>query len=180
MSYNLLTNLSSKLFANMTILKQLFLMSNELNEINFLHVLPSSLEMLYLNGNNINTLKSSVFTQMFSLEYLNLNENNLRQIEPNAFTSLVKLKYLDLSHNQLVFVYDVMFSNLIELNSLDLSYNQLVYIDSQSFSNMNKLTMVYLFNNPISLKQPEYVERLCTIKANPMCIVCFINNFNCS
>ena len=86
------------------------------------------------------------------------------------------LKSLDLSNNYLLNITSTSFVGLTGLLDLDLSFNRIEFIEANSFISLFNLQVVYLTENPIALKQPDYVKKLCSLI--PTCTICLTNK-NC-
>lgn len=83
-----------------------------------------SLRLLNLMHNNISSIGSKNFIQIFNLHELYLNWNSLQSIELKAFDGLAHLQVLDLSHNNLRTLNLHTFAPLMILESLSLSWNR--------------------------------------------------------
>ena len=101
----------------------------------------TSLKVLYLNDNNLESINQRVFKSLESLELLYLSNNRLKIIEQNTFDGLgSNLVYLYLSGNQITEINQNVFQELKKLKILDLSYNPLTKnrIDRTGFPAVTK------------------------------------------
>ncbi|KAM3918744.1 toll-like receptor 5 [Leptodactylus fuscus] len=81
----------------------------------------SSLQMLKLTKNQINSLPANLFRGLKSLQTLDLSRNNLRLVHQELFIDLKSLKSLNIGSNNLVTLSSSSFKPLVSLQSLDLS-----------------------------------------------------------
>ncbi|XP_029165682.1 toll-like receptor Tollo [Nylanderia fulva] len=132
-----------------TKLRGLFLVDNQLKNLNFVSSLPNTLtefvasenriasipdgafskfsRLLYLNldDNEIKTLQSDVFQGLESLRSLMLTSNNITTIEFSAFRGLTALERLDLHRNSIRDLQEATFAELTALKNLNLAYNNI-------------------------------------------------------
>lgn len=90
--------------------------------------LPSNLEVLILNNNNLEILRNGDFQECHRLITLTLSNNSLAKVEPLAFENTKNLEELDLRQNNLSFTHDSLppgiFSSLSKLATLSIQKNQ--------------------------------------------------------
>ena len=110
----------------------------------------SSLEGLYLNGNELTTVDASVFSGLPALETLLLWGNQFSELEVGVFSNLSALKTLSLSRNQFSTLKAGIFSGLTTLQSVDLANNQLTTLETDVFSDLTALRKLDLSNNQFS------------------------------
>ncbi|XP_048247334.1 protein toll-like [Haliotis rufescens] len=133
------------------------------------------LQMLSLEGCNLESLQPGVFYEVDGLQYLNLAQNQLESIPPGLFQKASELRKLelqgnkltelqagvfqglhdlvrlDLSNNGLSLLGDRLFDGLFKLEKLDLKNNKLTHINSNAFSKLLvNLKVVDLENNPLT------------------------------
>ncbi|KAG1355095.1 receptor-like protein EIX2 [Cocos nucifera] len=87
------------------------------------HVNFTSLSVLDLSVNSINSTIPGWLFNISSLEYLDLSDNNFWGIIPPAIKNLSSLQYLDLRANNFWGIIPPAIKNLASLKVLDLSYN---------------------------------------------------------
>ena len=110
----------------------------------------TSLQELYLNGNDLSLLPAGVFSGLTSLERLDLQENQLSSLPAGVFSGLTSLRELDLESNQLSLLPASVFSGLTSLETLDLQENQLGSLLAGVFSGLTALETLYLNDNQLS------------------------------
>jgi Leucine-rich repeat (LRR) protein len=80
---------------------------------------------------------------------------------------LVQLNMLGLDFNQLVDFSDVnIFKGIEQIQQVLLGYNNIVAINANLFEGLSNLEVVDMSENPICLKQPDYVRGLCSADLN--------------
>lgn len=125
---NLFGNLIKSLpdtFSHFIHLRQLYLGYNQLQNLNVLDDCNfEDLEELFLNGNPLGSIPTSLCKQTPVLRYLYLNNLKLTTV-PSYIETLPCLEQLDLSHNLLT-TLPVEIFQLRQLYSLDVSHNKLV------------------------------------------------------
>lgn len=160
-----LSSNSLKNMPNLSGLKKLELLDLELNQITSLnskdpstsqHVLPSSLKVLRLGKNGLDSIEAHWFSELKDLTSLSLNNNEISKIAENAFINLKNLEHLDLSNNYIKHIPSKCFLKLGSLKSLDLSGQKYEIesigdyaFDRESARSENKLS-INLFGNKIS------------------------------
>ncbi|XP_074059681.1 podocan-like protein 1 [Macrotis lagotis] len=110
--------------------------------------LPSSLQVLRLPRNQVNSLDSEPMTNLSSLQELHLGHNRLRvgSIMPGTWQEVPNLKLLDLSHNELSFVPP----DLPEaLEFLYLQGNRISSVGAQAFLTTPRLRALVLRSNQL-------------------------------
>ncbi|XP_066213367.1 toll-like receptor 7 [Saccopteryx leptura] len=137
-------------FSGLTYLKSLYLDGNQLVEIP--RGLPSSLQLLSLEANNIFSINTNNLTELANLEKLYLGQNCYYRnpcnvsffIEKDAFQKLLNLKLLSLKDNNITAVPTILPSTLTEL---DLHNNIIAKIKDDDFSNLSQLQTLDLSGN---------------------------------
>lgn len=97
---NLIESISENTFTGLTSLKILDLSYNLLQSLSGLNKL-TSLQQLYLQGNNIKLLDNSRNLLPMNLEKLDLSYNKISLISNKSFEYLINLTYLNLGHNKI-------------------------------------------------------------------------------
>ncbi|CAM6055878.1 unnamed protein product [Sphagnum tenellum] len=89
------------------------------------HAFPSSLEELYLQGNELSDQDLNMYTSLPKLYFLNMAQNDLKGVIPSEIGLLDALETLNLSCNQFSGTIPIELGRLQLLQILDLSHNQL-------------------------------------------------------
>ncbi|CAH7478567.1 toll-like receptor 7 [Phodopus roborovskii] len=137
-------------FSVLSDLKALYLDGNQLLEIP--QDLPSSLQLLSLEANNIFSITKENLTGLVNIETLYLGQNCYYRnpcnvsylIERNAFLVMRNLKVLSLKDNNVTAVPTILPSNLIELY---LYNNIITNIQEDDFNHLNQLQILDLSGN---------------------------------
>ncbi|CAC5361609.1 unnamed protein product [Mytilus coruscus] len=120
----------------------------------FVQPIPKSTQTLYLDGNNLNYINSSIFEDLTHLKTLYLNFSKILKIESDTFFSLTNLEILYLNENKL-FVIDSVFNGIASLRVLNLEHNSITHISNNAFNGTANLeTLRLAYNALISL--PSY------------------------
>ncbi|XP_053152444.1 podocan-like protein 1 isoform X2 [Hemicordylus capensis] len=109
------------------------------------------LETLDISGNQLTLLPAGLPS---SLQVLNLQKNQLNSLSPELLTNLTVLKELHLAHNRLQIssISPGTWQELHGLKLLDLSYNELSYVPPDL---PESLEYLYLQHNRIAILRPE-------------------------
>jgi len=129
-------------FRRLRSLKQLWLNNNRL-----VHVplrLPSSVQRLMLDSNNVDKLSADSFSNLSQLNTLTLMENAIAMIEVDAFRSLSELTHLDLSANKIASLSSGLFASNSQLTTLLLSRNPIRSLDAGAFRGLTQLKSLSL------------------------------------
>ena len=141
----------------------LFLENNLITHISGLDSLQQ-LRHLYLHNNRIEKMQN--LGCLVNLVSLNLSNNSITIIE--GLGSLTKLETLNLSDNRLTHPDQLMgLTECKSLKSIDLTKNNIVYTDKllDIFVQMTNLACLYLKQNPLVDKFPDYRKKLtCVVK----------------
>lgn len=137
-------------FHRLTYLKSLYLDGNQLVEIP--QDLPSSLQLLSLEANNIFSINTNNLTKLTNIEKLYLGQNCYYRnpcnvsfyIEKDAFRKLLNLKLLSLKDNNITAVPTILPPTLTELY---LHNNMIAEIQGDDFNNLNQLQTLDLSGN---------------------------------
>lgn len=112
--------------------------------------IPMDVSGLYLDGNNIDSLKPSNLIARKSLKTLYLNSTNLQFIANRTFNGLIELQTLYLNDNMLRSLQGHEFEPLAQLKALYLQSNRLDRINNQTFINLRSLELLDLSNNRLT------------------------------
>ncbi|KAM5290560.1 toll-like receptor 7 isoform 1-T1 [Glossophaga mutica] len=137
-------------FHRLIYLKSLYLDGNQLLEIP--QDLPSSLQLLSLEANNIFSISTNNLTKLVNIEKLYLGQNCYYRnpcnvsyyIEKDAFRNLLNLKLLSLKDNNITAVPTILPPTLTELY---LHNNMIAEIQEDDFNNLNQLQTLDLSGN---------------------------------
>lgn len=105
---------------------------------------------LYLDGNNIDSLKPSNLIARKSLKTLYLNASNLQYLANRTFNGLIELQTLYLNDNILRSLNGYEFEPLAQLRALYLQSNRLDHINNQTFIYLRSLEILDLSNNRLT------------------------------
>ncbi|XP_037798026.1 toll-like receptor Tollo [Penaeus monodon] len=107
-----------------------------------------SIQQLYLNNSQIQTLQNRTFHGLTSLRVLHLQDNMIVQLNGFEFSGLHHLKELYLQNNRLSFINNATFIGLKSLEILRLDNNFIIDFPVWLLSNNRYLASVTLGNNP--------------------------------
>lgn len=134
-------------FMGLSKLTKLNINFNRLTEVprNF----PSSLQTLYLSGNDITRIHGNIFHNLTSLHELSLGDNKIQTLQQTSFTGLVRLRTLKLENNQIATLPGKLFNSLVSLVSMDISKNRIQRIPfgPDLFSNTPSLQYLNMADN---------------------------------
>eukprot|EP00035_Acanthoeca_spectabilis_P005416 m.113357 g.113357 ORF g.113357 m.113357 type:complete len:958 (+) comp13019_c0_seq1:215-3088(+) len=116
--------------------------------------LPTSLQELNLNGNNITALSGSPFSGLSFVVTLILSNNPITSIHTGDLRPLTRLHTLNMGQCQLSTISSAAFSGLGQLGVLRLNNNRLTTIYSGTFSGLSRLTTAFLFSNLLTHLPP--------------------------
>eukprot|EP00102_Acyrthosiphon_pisum_P022725 XP_016659935.1 PREDICTED: leucine-rich repeat-containing protein 24-like [Acyrthosiphon pisum] len=83
--------------------------------------IPPDTELLFLNENKVENIRTGVFNNLTSLETLTLDHNKIHKLDLEMFKGLIKLDSLQLDHNPLTCDCNI----LLFVNALKKNYPQL-------------------------------------------------------
>ncbi|XP_061584604.1 lumican [Cololabis saira] len=108
--------------------------------------LPERTQYLFLQGNNISFLPSSVLANVTALHWLILDNNQLQsdQLELTSLQNMTKLRYFFANRNQLSSVPSGLPTGLKQLR---LAHNNISSISPGAFQNLRNLTLLLLHGN---------------------------------
>ena len=157
----------------------------------FLGKSADSVEEVYLNDNEIESLHSSSLMHLHHLKYLvlsrnfltskgicygvwknqklmtnlNLYQNNVSSIPKGCFQHLSSLKKLDLRANAITFLNTGAFNGLLALEKLDIARNRLKNIENGAFDDLRSLRFLFLAGNEIQFIGKKAFSTLYNLKA---------------
>ena len=186
LSHNLFRRLSNGLFVNKTTLVTVNLSGNNLTISNRTLRGLTSVTELFLSGNSICKISSSLFTDLEKLRMLDLSDNKIAKIEagllsfssaldtinlsgnklseipPDVFRNGPSLTTIDLSRNTIRRINQSTFYN-VRLVHIDLSYNEIEFIDSNAFKHIAALSTILLNHNRLVQVPSELFFNLAVI-----------------
>ncbi len=123
----------------------------------------TNLVWLHLNGNSLQLINQSLFSDQTSLKELYLYDNEIELIESNSFANLVQLKILDLNKNNLKGITASTFGGLTSLRGLGLEQNRIAFLLQleAGFKQLPSLLRVCLQGNPVTKLPERVLQRLC-------------------
>lgn len=145
LSHNSINDLHNSTFTELTALKELNLARNKITEASFAD-LPSTLNFLYLDDNDIETLEEGSFVRTPRLS-LSLTGNRISSITRGAF-DLPTLRDLYLNNNNLTTINGDSYEGLGHLRRLWLSENDITEIRKGSCKNLGSLYILDISRNP--------------------------------
>ncbi|KAI5643666.1 leucine rich repeat domain-containing protein [Phthorimaea operculella] len=137
LSHNAIEKIETSSFEGLNNLYTLDLSFNNIAEIGQSFVPLSSLKVLYLQNNNLTSIRATDLSALKHLEKLNLSYNVLNNIEDDTFTALNNLQEVDLSNNQLTRIKKVLFWSNTNLFRLLLAHNKIISIEPDAFKGKN-------------------------------------------
>ncbi|CAC5412630.1 unnamed protein product [Mytilus coruscus] len=112
--------------------------------------IPTDTTYLYLTGNAISSINSTVLSELTSLFILDLKNNYISSIESGAFADLTSLYLLSLESNRITSMNSTVLSGLTSLNTLRLQNNHISSIEHGAFTSLVSLEILNLENNKFS------------------------------
>ena len=109
----------------------------------------NSMQILFLNHNNISEIFSKQFLKALNLKVLHLNHNKISVVHPEGFQGLSALRQLELQNNRISSLQSKHFESFHNLASLDLSNNILVKFTLTSTVIFSDLKYLSLSNNKL-------------------------------
>ncbi|XP_017271232.1 lumican [Kryptolebias marmoratus] len=112
--------------------------------------LPDRTQYLFLQGNNISSLSSSLLANITGLRWLIIDNNQLQsdKLERASLQNQTQLRYLFANRNQLTSVPSALPAGLRQLR---LAHNRISSIDPGAFQNLNNLTVLLLQGNRLQI-----------------------------
>lgn len=147
LSQNQFRSIRQEHFTSLKALKILDLSSNGLQSIDA-NSLPSSLEKLYLQNNELNSLQLTFLFQLTELKEFNLDFNRLTFLPEKIFQWNGQLGYLSLQGNDLNSLTNQSLLGLKSLGHLNLARNRLQFsANQQPFQYLKSLKLLNLDRN---------------------------------
>ncbi|KAK2513633.1 nephrocan [Columba livia] len=147
-------------FKALSTLKSLELYKNQLKQIPAF--LPSSLEILRLADNSINTLHTSDFEGLMKLRVLDIRNNLIATLPPSAFSSLCNLQSLILDGNNMESVPAPL--KLPRLKYLSMADNKLNSFPTSFFAFFQNLQFLSLSGNFLTKVPLDLPKSLLSLK----------------
>ncbi|KAH8354874.1 hypothetical protein KR093_000115 [Drosophila rubida] len=122
--------------------------------------LPHDVNVLYLDGNNFETLPAAQLAGQRTLHTLYANASRLQHLQPGALSALGALRVLHLEHNRLQTLDAEAFRGLGALRELHLQGNQLTAIGNGTFAPLTSLQLLRLDNNRLSVLPLQQLANL--------------------
>ncbi|XP_035664615.1 uncharacterized protein LOC118408102 [Branchiostoma floridae] len=155
LSTNNISSVEDGAFRDLVKLNSLSLWDNKLLDISaatFVGLAPedrtdnTGLEVLYLAGNRLTTIRKDDFARLTKLTFLTLFRNDITNegLEDGSFANLGNLVYLSLYANSLTNISAATFEGLVSLESLGIGNNQIRNYPPFAFANMPSLTTINL------------------------------------
>ena len=108
------------------------------------------LETLDLDNNSLSSLPDGIFNDLSSLTRLDLDANSFTSLPDGIFNGLSNLEWLDLEGNSLTGLPDGIFNGLSSLEFLYLEENRLLSLDADIFNGLSSLIVVWLSGSDLS------------------------------
>ncbi|XP_075691764.1 relaxin receptor 1-like isoform X3 [Rhinoderma darwinii] len=140
---NRVTKIVSGAFTGLNSLYFLYMLNNSISEIpkNSLCSEMPRLNWLDLEGNQIHTIRESVFQECITV--LDLSVNQIGDLPPSLFTNLQELQQLNISFNPLNHIPHNQFDLLTNLQSLIMEEIEIPNIHNRMFSSLLNLSHIY-------------------------------------
>ncbi|NWX11331.1 NEPN protein, partial [Caloenas nicobarica] len=153
-------SIENNTFKALSTLKSLELYKNQLKQIPAF--LPSSLEILKLADNSINTLHASDFEGLMKLRVLDIRNNLIATLPPSAFSSLCNLQSLTLDGNNMESVSAPL--KLPRLKYLSMAGNKLNSFPTSFFAFFQNLQFLSLSGNFLTKVPLDLPKSLLSLK----------------
>lgn len=130
---------------------------------NIFLTLKSNLTNLYANHVSISELRRISFPFGQKLQHVNLAGNEIKSIKETVFYDARNLEVLDLSHNQITEFSSNAFDKLQSLKILNLNNNQITVIPFELFQDLSSIEYLNLRHNRVQVRFgifPEFVKTL--------------------
>ncbi len=119
--------------------------------------------VLNLSYNRLKLINGSTFQNQYSLQILYLNNNEIDQIADNSFASLYNLHTLILKGNRLKNLHAFTFNGLYVLSELSIAENEISRVHDSAFKNCSNLQQLFLNGNLLS-EVPKAISSLRSLK----------------
>ena len=173
---NLLNALPDQLFEGLHMLQLIELRNNRLttvstgaltihNSLNTsLKSNTSSLQEIYLDGNQLVFLPPNIFDKLTSLVILHLQKNNLTTLTNDIFQNLFELFELDISNNNIQTFSEGTFRSLTKVNNFFIERNQITDLPYGVFDNMTSVTYLDMSYNKLTSMLKDVLKSLNNLK----------------
>ncbi|XP_013857514.1 lumican [Austrofundulus limnaeus] len=130
---------------------------------NIPEMMPNETQYLFLQGNNISSLSSSILANITGLRWLIIDRNQLQSdmLEQASLQNQTQLWYFFANHNQLTSVPSALPAGLRQLR---LAYNRISSISPDAFQNLNDLTLLLLQGNKLQIIAEGDLKGLLSLK----------------
>ncbi|XP_077981502.1 uncharacterized protein LOC144436558 [Glandiceps talaboti] len=125
--------------------------------------IPSNTANIYIDLDNITSLKEHSFFELTNLTLLEIREVKLTTIEIGAFNGLTSLRELDLTNNEISVIEKGVFDGLRHLVSLELDNNVIQHLPQGIFSDLERLQDLRLSGNKLSVVDSGVFDGLFSI-----------------
>ncbi|CAH1788789.1 unnamed protein product [Owenia fusiformis] len=166
LSHGQLRTISPEAFSPLTKLTELDLSYNQIRTVTKLGEFLK-MKTLNLQHNQLKSLDTNTFNQLYNIESLYLNDNLLKDVDENALYNMGKLEILDLSNNNITVLPDNFFFSMLNLKTLKLS--QALRLKEQSkwnkvFASLWRLETLLVQNNGITGLHADTFQYLKTLQ----------------
>ncbi|OWF39627.1 Toll-like receptor 3 [Mizuhopecten yessoensis] len=159
-----ITSVADTAFDGLKTLTNLKLNDNVLDDVP--NHMPTTLQLLYLNGNRIASLPDDIFSNLNNLQRLYLGGNNIVTLYQSSFNGLVNLKTLHLAQNKISTLPGKVFQPFTRLISLELNRNNIKSISDPSslFDSMKALQNLNLADNALGIMPTTLFNQLSSLQ----------------
>jgi Leucine-rich repeat (LRR) protein len=148
LSFNRLTQLEANIFSRLISLQALDVSHNQIHMVNGLG-LASTLTMISMSHNVINSIAENTFKGLKDMTSLSLDHNKIRYVPDSLLGSLINLEDLSFNGNDLAEV-PLTLQHLSNLRTLDLGENAITELKPHDFNSLTKLYGLRLAGNKLS------------------------------
>ena len=120
----------------------------------------SSLNELYLGGNQLEYLPAGIFNDLNMLTHLHIYNNNLTILPNDSFQDLFELFELDLSNNYLATFAEGTFQSLTNVNNFFIERNHITDLPLGVFNNMTSVTYLDISHNRLTSMHRDVFQSL--------------------
>lgn len=121
------------------------------------------LQILYVDGNGLQTIRDGSFSQQRFLTELDLKENKVSNIGAETFRGLTSLTKLRLDHNKLENISGGTFSTVPFLKMLDLRVNRINVLEEGAFDKLDYLETLLLSYNRLRALSSKVLGNLMSL-----------------
>ena len=109
--------------------------------------IPDEAIGVYINNNNITTLRANTFFHLSACTFISLADNHISKILVGAFQGLVSVNEIWFGGNRLTKLETNVFKGLSSLEKLPLSNNGMNMTEDGAFNGLSNLKELYLYGN---------------------------------